>query len=165
MTKELLCPRCSLKTDYSQYGGERGESGPFLYCDECGYDEEAKIRLPQHSDLKLPVEKNWWDAIEPDVQALARVLAAQHSLWDIGTMTVRGDAFQQPVPGGVVYMISTGFDPSPLWTRWIDTARVAISCIEDRAVQSIVPTEPVSGTFTENDPNKNWRKEVGLDGE
>ena len=32
------CPRCGCVTAVSQYGGDRGEAGFFLYCDDCGYE-------------------------------------------------------------------------------------------------------------------------------
>lgn len=34
------CPKCSSNNAISCYGGERGETGPWIFCDDCGYDEE-----------------------------------------------------------------------------------------------------------------------------
>lgn len=38
------CPHCHNITAQYQYGGERGEAGPYLLCSECGYDEEQILK-------------------------------------------------------------------------------------------------------------------------
>lgn len=39
-TEPGKCPECGHSPLTSDYGGERGEAGPFEHCDECGWDEE-----------------------------------------------------------------------------------------------------------------------------
>ncbi len=40
-TDDDPCPDCGKYNTFERiYGGERGESGPWFYCTECGWDEE-----------------------------------------------------------------------------------------------------------------------------
>lgn len=43
----ISCPRCYSAVGGYCYGGERGESGPFYYCPDCGYSEEDD-RISEH---------------------------------------------------------------------------------------------------------------------
>lgn len=40
----IQCPACGSVDVERHFGGERGEVGPFLFCGECGYDEEAEAK-------------------------------------------------------------------------------------------------------------------------
>ena len=40
----MECPNCGSHAAGLEYGGERGDAGPFVYCDQCGYSEEDAIR-------------------------------------------------------------------------------------------------------------------------
>lgn len=44
----IHCPSCnSTSATRMFYGGERGEKGPFVHCDTCGYDGETEANKPK----------------------------------------------------------------------------------------------------------------------
>lgn len=47
------CPKCHHQEATVQYGGERGEAGPFVYCEACDYDEEVERRKAVNVDQML----------------------------------------------------------------------------------------------------------------
>ena len=46
MAASSRCPKCYSAHVKYQYGGERGEAGPFLVCFNCDYNEEESIYQP-----------------------------------------------------------------------------------------------------------------------
>lgn len=53
----LRCPNCGFNNTRLEYGGERGEAGPFIVCNDCDYDEEAalgarRIKAAIHRETK-----------------------------------------------------------------------------------------------------------------
>ena len=42
---KIACPNCNSTDAKFEFGGERGEAGPFVHCPDCDYDEEDNTRL------------------------------------------------------------------------------------------------------------------------
>jgi len=76
LTETTKCPQCGQMTAISQWGGERGESGPFLCCGECGYDEEDQQKAAMTAATRMP------DAVEDGVRAYAGENMAVLDAWD-----------------------------------------------------------------------------------
>jgi len=50
------CPKCQSPDATVNYGGERGESGPYLHCGECGYDQEEDV-METNDETTTPIRE------------------------------------------------------------------------------------------------------------
>ena len=162
------CPRCGSQIADLEYGGERGEKGPFVVCKGCGYDEEddinAKAAVAELQEMKvnklLPnKEKKWWDDLPAEVVSLARRLVPTHVSPD--HPVVPFDAVRLPVPTGAgVVTLVRDVDLAPLWTAYVHLARHALDTVNGPLQPAVPDPTHLPQPY---DVEKAWRVDSGLD--
>lgn len=114
-------------------------------------------------DTPPPETWAWWRMIEPDVEALARKIAAADT-WDVDQMAVKTPA-ETDTPSGRVVLVPLQY-AAPLWTFSIRAARLALAMRDEIEVERVLPAAAEPGTFTDDDPydpTAAWKRENGLD--
>lgn len=71
--KTIQCPRCNQVTAIWRYGGERGEAGPFLYCEVCDYDEESEKKEATFRQITPIVRQSYPDILRIAEAELVRL--------------------------------------------------------------------------------------------
>ena len=103
-------------------------------------------------------EEKWWQTLEPDVEALARKIAARHGAV-VDTLCLPFPPYEYVTGGGVAYMIDLE-SARPLWTFDVWLAREALE-----AAKSGGPLAPVKEEEGGDlPPTTVWKQGVGLDG-
>ena len=110
---------------------------------------------------------NWWDDTEPPVKDLAQRIALRFGYSDLA-QCLPYPSQHGLLPSGEVTHVRMS-DLVPVWSQFVDLARMALATRDEQAVDAVMGTAPqpdddLPVTFTD-DPTAAWRKERGLDGE
>lgn len=73
-----VCPKCKSDVARLQYGGERGEAGPFIVCNHCDYNEEEEQKI-----MKKPRGRAVWLSDTASEQAAQLGLEQDRSIANI----------------------------------------------------------------------------------
>lgn len=84
------CPNCLSTHTRNNYGGERGEAGPFWSCDDCGWDEEDELKA-KASSTAPPSDNPMATIIQDLVDDVA--LAIEQKLGSLATIRAVGGPY------------------------------------------------------------------------
>ena len=105
--------------------------------------------------------KPWWTSVEPEVERLAKRIAARHG-HPVDTLALPYMPLLFTTGGGDACIITEG-DMRPLWTFEVNVARHALEQRDTASVEAVMQMTDME-TFSEASPDEAWRKETGLDG-
>jgi len=105
----------------------------------------------------------WWQDLPPEVEALARKIAARYGA-DVDRLAMPYIPALVESSGGTAALIDLT-SARPLWTFEVHLARYALQMRDEMAVEQALPPAIPVGIFTDpTDPTEKWRQERGLDG-